>query len=236
MKSNKEKLTKEEKKALKQKKKENSNPIVKKAIIFVIVIILVMALVGVLLAVLLKKPAPEPEPVKQTISALDKYGYTLDDKDTKLYKEEFEVLKKNLESSTIDFDAYAESIAKLFIIDFYSLDNKLNKYDVGGIEFVFPDYRDTFKIKAQDTIYNYLEDNTKGNRKGTLPIVDSVTITSNEKSTYTYTPGGDKTKKKEYDSYEIKYTNTYNVSQGYDTAGVIDIIRDGDFLYIVSRK
>ena len=225
MTKNKENLTKEQK-----------NPIVKKAIIFILVIVLVMALVGVLLSILLKKPETKPEGTKQTLSALDKYGYTLDDKDTKLYKEEFEKLKTNLESSNIDFDAYAESIAKLFIIDFYSLDNKLNKYDVGGVEFVFPDYRETFKIKAQDTIYNYLEDNTKGNRKGTLPIVDSVTITSNEKSTFTYTPGGDKTKKKEYDSYEIKYTNTYNISQGYDTAGEIDIIKDGEFLYIVARK
>ncbi len=233
---NKEKLTKEEKKELKKQKKENKNPIIKKAIIFVIVIVLVMALVGVLLSVLLKKPEAQPEGVKQTLSALDKYGYTLDDKDTKLYKEEFEKLKTNLESSNVDFDAYAESIAKLFVIDFYSLDNKLNKYDVGGVEFVFPDYKETFKIKAQDTVYNYLEDNTKGNRKGTLPIVDSVTITSTEKSTYTYTPGGDKTKKKEYDSYVIKYTNTYNISQGYDTAGEIDIIKDGEFLYIVARK
>lgn len=236
MKKNKDKLTKEEKKELKKQKKENANPIVKKSIIFVIVIILVMALVGVLLAVLLKKPETKPEGTKQTLSALDKYGYTLDDKDTKLYKEDFEKLKANLESQSVDFDAYAESIAKLFVIDFYSLDNKINKYDVGGVEFVFPDYKDTFKIKAQDTVYNYLEDNTKGNRKGTLPIVDSVTITSSEKSKFIYTPGGDKTKKKEYDSYEIKYTNTYNISQGYDTEGEIDIIRDGDFLYIVSRK
>ena len=53
-------------------------------------------------------------------------------------KTEFDVLKANLESDTIDEEAYALSIAKLFIIDLYTMNNKINKYDIGGIEYVYP--------------------------------------------------------------------------------------------------
>src|SRR5574344_486522 len=53
------------------------------------------------------------------------YSYSLNNKDTDIYKSTFNELKTNLSGSK-DEQKYVEAIAKLFIIDFYTLDNKMN--------------------------------------------------------------------------------------------------------------
>ena len=70
----------------------------------------------------------------------------------------------------------------MFLTDFYTLDNKINKNDIGGVEFIYSDYQDIFIKKAKDTIYKYLENNI--NRKQKLPIVNEVKITNIEIKNY----------------------------------------------------
>jgi hypothetical protein len=238
MSKNKVKLTKEEKKKLKDEKKKNANPIVKPAIIFSIIIVIVMVLVGVALVFLFKGEETKPaEGEKKTLNSLEKYGYTLDDKDTEIYKTEFNKLKDNLESKEIDYEEYAKSIAKLFVIDLYTISNKTNKYDVGGKEFVFPDARENYELNVEDTIYRYVEDNSDGKRNQTLPTISSVEIESITTTTFKYTPDTDKNVNKEYEAYTVKYKAEYETaSSGYDTSGEITIVKDGEFLYVIEKK
>ena len=50
---------------------------------------------------------------------IPKYGYTLDRNNTVLMKENFNELKDILTSDKVDYDKYALTLAKLFIIDLY---------------------------------------------------------------------------------------------------------------------
>ena len=120
------KMDKENKES--KNKKEQSN--MGKYIIFTIVIIVVISLIGFLAYKILVVPNTEEKGnYKLNESEIKGYGIHLDDGDTKLYREEYTKLKENLESKDIDYDAYAESVAKLFIIDLYTIKNKINKYD-----------------------------------------------------------------------------------------------------------
>ena len=107
----------------------------------------------------------------QVIDSINSFEYTLDDRDTKLMKDNYQELKEVLKENPINDEKYASSIAKLFIIDLFTLDNKVNKYDVGAIEYVYPDARSNFKLNATDTIYKNVV--IKSNRKNKLPIVKS---------------------------------------------------------------
>lgn len=237
MANKKTKLTKEEKKRIKEEKKKNANPVTKKAIIFSVLIILIMTLVGVALIFLLKDDKQDtPKEEKKTLNTLEKYGYTLDDKDTELYKTEFNKLKDNLESDKIDYEEYAKSIAKLFVIDVYTISNKINKYDVGGVEFVYPDVVENFKLNVEDTIYRYVEDNSDGDRNQSLPTISAVTIDSIQTSKFTYSPDNKSKEKKEFEGYTVKYSAEYETSMGYDKSGEITIIKDNDILYIVEKN
>ena len=223
-------------KTAKQKTKKESNPLVKKSIIFAIIIVVVMTLIGCALFFLFKGDDKKPqEVVKTTLSTLDQYGYTLDDLDTELYKTEFNTLKANLESETINYEEYAESIAKLFAIDLYTISNKLNKYDVGGVEFVYPSSRDNYQLKVEDTLYRYVEDNSKGTRKQELPTVSKVSTTT-KTTKYTYKPDTDKNIKKEYQGYSVKVSIEYEKKLDYPTSIELTIINEDNKLYIAEIK
>ena len=91
--------------------------------------------------------------VKVLDSIDDGYGYSVSDRDSKYYQKEFEELKKILTASTIDEEAYATQVAKLFAIDLYSIDTKMNKYDIGGLEYFYKDKSEMYEKKGRETIY-----------------------------------------------------------------------------------
>ena len=219
-----------------KKEKKKMNPLTKKALIFGGIIVLVMVLIGLSLTFLFKgDDKPEQEVVKKTLSTLDEYGYTLDDLDTELYKTEFNTLKANLESENINYEEYASSIAKLFAIDLYTISNKLNKYDVGGVEFIYSANKDNYQLKVEDTIYRYVEDNSKGNRKQDLPTVSKVNATV-KTTKYTYKPDTDTSIKKEYEGYSAKVTLEYEKKLDYPTSLELTIIKEDNKLYIAEVK
>lgn len=156
------------------------------------------------------------------VDEIEGYGYTLDDRDSELYSEYFYELKSLLDSEDIDLDQYARYISKMFIIDFYSLDNKISKYDVGGLEFLQVDIVDNFKLKAEDTLYDYIGyiDNKQ------LPKVESIEVSSLEESFAIYNLV-------EYDSYELILSWEYSEDLGYDKTGSITLINNDGILEIV---
>ena len=179
----------------------------KKKIILIVLGILLLAGIGVGVYWFVNRDKEDEGPKNKAaiVDRIDGYDYTLDDRDTKIFKDEFQNLKTILTGDEIDYDAYAESLAKLFVIDFYTLSTKINKYDVGCLEYLKDTDTETFKSKAGDTLYKYVEDDTNHKRVQTLPEVKSIVDTdlSTEGDTYSVTIEWDYQKDLEYDNKAV---------------------------------
>lgn len=79
------------------------------------------------------------------------YGYTLKSNKSKAYKKEFANLATILNSDSVDEEAYLKSITKLFILDFYTLSDKVANTDVGGVDFIHTDAKTNF-LEKQKTL------------------------------------------------------------------------------------
>ena len=163
---------------------------------------------------------------KKELDSLELYGYTLDDYDSDLYKEYFNDLKSTLNSKEVNYEDYAKEIVKLFVSDFYTLDNKLTSSDIGGVEFIPSDMVENFKMHAGDTMYNHVKTNIYGDRVQKLPIVKSVEVTNIENITYAY-------KDKEYSAYKVSTRWEYQEDLGYKNNEIFTLIKDNNKLYIV---
>lgn len=163
---------------------------------------------------------------KKELDSLELYGYTLDDYDSDLYKEYFNDLKSTLNSDEVNYEDYAKEIVKLFVSDFYTLDNKLTSSDIGGVEFIPSDMVENFKMHAGDTMYNHVKTNIYGDRVQELPIVKKVDVTNLESITYTY-------KDKEYSGYKVSASWEYQEDLGYKNSEIFTLIKDNNKLYIV---
>lgn len=214
-----------------KKKKEMKNGT--RVTLFTVIIIVVIALIGFAAYKILvpsNNEPPKKEEQKNEVS-IDGYGITLDDFDTDLYREEYNILKDNLLGEEIDCKAYAESVAKLFIIDLYTIKNKVNKYEVGGLDFVYPEGRENYKNNVTDTIYKYVEDNTENNRKQQLPVVSSVEITKTTEKKYKI-----ESEDKSYDAYIFDLDWKYSVDLGYDKTGEVTVIKKDNKMYVVEKN
>ena len=204
-----------------------------KYLFFVIIIAAVFVGIAFASIYLLKDNKKTNQPLSNVHTnekSIDNYGINCDDNDTKLYKVEFDILKENLTSDKIDEEAYAKSVAKLFIIDLYTIKNKMNKYDIGGTEFVLPSAVSNYRLNVEDTIYKFVQDNSDGKRIQNLPTVESIEIVSTKKTTFEIKDD------KSYDAYNInlkwKYTNDY----GYDTKAQVIVIKKDDKMYVVEKN
>lgn len=214
-----------------KKKKEMSNGV--RISIFTFIIVVVISLIGFGAYKLLADSSGEDKPktLKKNEVVISGYGIYIDDSDTDLYREEFNKLRDNLEGGSINYDDYASSVAKLFVIDLYTIKNKINKYDIGGVDFVYGGALDNYKDNVTDTIYKYVEDNTNGDRTQQLPVVKSVTINNVEKSKYKI-----ESENKEYDSYKFRLSWSYSVELGYDTTGEVIVINKDNKMYVVEKN
>ena len=194
-------------------------------VILIIIIILIVLLVASLVAVKLLSKSDNKDAVK-VVDSIDEFGYTLDDRDTELMKNTYNELKNVLSADEINYEEYAKKLSELFVIDLFTMDNKVNRYDVGSTEYVYPDNVDNFKTNVEDTIYKSMENNSNGKRRQDLPEVSSITNSSVEGSTFLF--GED-----EYDSYVVSITWDYVDDLGYDDNATITLIELDNKLYVV---
>ena len=110
---------------------------------------------------------------RKQIDSIEFYGYTLSENDTDIYKTYFKELTKVLNEKPINYSDYAKTISKLFIIDLYTLDNKLGSTDIGGLEFIHKNLRENFKENEGATLYKFMDNNLNGDRTQKLPIIKS---------------------------------------------------------------
>lgn len=199
----------------------------KKVILFLCILIFVYAAGGTIYYIATREKKDD-KPIVTNKDTIKGYDYTLKSNATKLYEDEFKALKANLEGDII-YDEYAVSVAKLFVIDLYTINNKINKYDTGGASFVYPDGRDNYKLNVQDTIYKYVEDNTNGKRTQNLPEVSSVIVKDSKKDTYKI---GDNS----FEAYKINLEWSYVQDLGYDKTGEIILIKKDKNIYVVEKN
>ena len=199
--------------------------------VIIILLVIIVLLLGVLFLgdkFLGKKNVKETKIVNQ----IDKYGYNLKDNKTKKYHKMFDELKKILSAKEVDEEEYAKQITKMFIYDFYSLDDKTAKTDVGGVDFVYSEALANFLKKAEDTYYKYVESNIYGNRNQSLPTVKEIEIKDVSQEVFAY---GDKTDEKAY-IVQAEWDYTESEFSKYQTSAKLIFIHDGDKLSLVELQ
>ena len=203
---------------------------VKKKIIIAVVILLVV-IIGIVLLNLPKK-TKEKEEVVKVVNEVEKYGYELKETKSKRYKKMFEGLKEILSEEKVDEEKYVSKLPEMFIYDFYTLDDKSAKTDVGGVDFVYKEAVSNFLVNAQDTYYKYVESDLYNNRNQQLPIVDQVTIDAVTQQPYAYKTMNDD------NAYVVKTTWTYTKDEfaTYQNQAQLVFIHDGVKLSLVELK
>ena len=200
---------------------------VRRAILVVLIIILICCCAFVLKNAFTKK---EVIPEVTVESHIDDYGYVLNSNETDLYKKYFKELESVLNEEEVEEEKYVSLLTKLFIADFYNLDNKLTKKDIGGAQFVHSSIRDNFQLKAENKLYQYIESNIYNDRNQELPIVKEVESTEIEIDSYKYDDTVDK------NAYFVTATWSYEKDLGYETTKVFIFVHEDNKLSLVEME
>ncbi len=197
----------------------------------VLVLFILVAVAGFFTA---KKMLPKDKPVKEVkvVNEVDKYGYQLKDNKPKRYQTLFGELKEILKEDPVDEEKYVSKITEMFIYDFYSLNDKTAKTDVGGVDFVYSGILTNFLQNAENTYYKYVENNIYNNRKQSLPVVADININSVTKTAYAYGDQNDN------EAYAVQATWSYTDDQfaGYQRSAQLVFIHDSNKLWLVELQ
>lgn len=200
----------------------------KKIISLTVIIVIILA---IFIAYYLKNEQENKEPEKiKVVDNIEKYGYSLYENKTSLYKNKFNELKEVLNAEEINEKKYAEILSELFVIDFYDLKSKVTNTDVGGLDFILEDIKEEFTSAAEDSLYRYIESNVYGERAQELPSVSSTKILSSTNFNF------ESEKISDENAYEIEVEITYEKSLDYPTKVKITLVHNDNKLYIVEVK
>jgi ABC-type Na+ efflux pump permease subunit len=200
----------------------------KRRIIFIILLLIVIAVAALIIIKPWLKPNKQNE--VKVINKIDDYGYILEDNQTSLHKGYFDDLIEVLKNDDVEEEAYAKLVVELFISDFYNLNNKVTKNNIGGLQYVYTPAKDNMVLKAKDTLYKYIESNINGKRNQVLPIVTDVKINSIEKMEFEYT------NKTDEEAYEVEAEWTYKEDLGYQDKATFILIHEDKKLSIAELK
>lgn len=192
-------------------------------------VLAVILLIGVLLGLFYFKTRPKLQVVTVS-SEIDGYNYILESNTTRIYKKYYKELEEELKDNKIDEKNYASLISKLFVIDYYTLNNKITNKNIGGVQFIHSNLKDSFITKASNTIYKYVESNLYGTRKQKLPEVNDVEITEIKEIKY------EKDDYKDDGGYEIVVNVGYVKDYDYPEKVTLTIIHEQNKLVIVEIK
>ena len=197
-------------------------------VILVLAIILIIAGLAFLAYESFKPKATKTATVENEI---EEYGYTLKSTRNDRYKKMFQELQDILSKKKVDEEAYVEQISKMFIMDFYTLNDKLANTDVGGIDFVHADAKTNFLLISEDTVYKYVESDIYGNRDQQLPEVTEVTVEKVENIEYTI--GTDFT---DDNAYQVEVSLKYKEDMDYPTKATLIFVHEDNKLSLVEME
>lgn len=194
-------------------------------VMLIIAIILIATGLGFLAYESIKPKEVKTAKVENEIA---EYGYTLKSTRNDRYKKMFQELKDILSEDDVDEEAYLKQVSKMFIMDFYTLNDKLANTDVGGIDFVHTDAKTNFLEKSEDTVYKYVENDIYGNREQELPEVTEVTVDNIENIEYTI--GTDFT---DDNAYQVEVSLKYKEDMDYPTKATLIFVHEDNKLSLV---
>jgi len=200
--------------------------------ILIFIAILILIIIGILTYFFIterNKDKKENTPVTNVVDIIKGYDYTLEDRDSQIFKEKFNELKVTLQTGNIDYEKYASLLSELYIIDLYTISNKENKYDVGGTEFVYPEAEENYELKVRDTIYKYVEDNSNKKRIQNLPEVISIEVLEINEDNF-------KVNDKEFEGYTVKLNWNYKEDLSYDDSAAVSLVKEENKLYIIEQS
>ena len=164
------------------------------------------------------------------IDSISNYNYILHSNQSDIYKMEFKKLKEILEKPDVNTVEYEREVSKLFVIDFFTLDDKITNTDIGGLDFIHENMKSEFIKKARNTIYRNVQNNIYGDRKQELPLVKDVKITREQTIKY------EKDNIKDENAYQVELDIEYEKDLKYKSSVVLTLIHENEKIYIVEVK
>lgn len=161
------------------------------------------------------------------LNEIKEYGYVLTSGKSKEYKDLFSKLKTTLEKDPVDEEEYVSLISQMFVLDFFTLNDKIAKTDVGGVEFVIETVREDFLEKAMDSYYKYVENNLNGKRTQELPTVQTMKVEKVGQDRFDYGNATDDS------AYYVTISWDYDKGKGYQTDAELIFVHDGKKLVLV---
>lgn len=202
----------------------------KKLSIIIIITLIILLIIFIILSLLIKK---EDKPLNdgeiKKVDVIDKYGYYLEDDATSYYKSLFKELKKIINEEEVNYEEYAKIVSKLFVTDVFNLDNKITSSDIGGLQFIYPLFKDDFIHINQNGLYSSVISNVYNDRKQELPIVKEVNIDSISETKFDYND-------KEYDGYLVNVSIIYEKDLSYPTNYKLILIKENQYLYVAKGE
>ena len=192
-------------------------------VLIVLVIVLILSITGI---IIYKTFSSKPDNSAKVVDKIPEYGYTLEADQPKIYKELFKELSEVLSKDPVDEEKYAELIARMSAIDFYNLENKVSKNDIGATQFIREKNVDNFVLEASETVYKYIEQNIYGDRNQTLPEVTSSKLKSLKQEDYNYK------NVKDDKAYTVVVNLEYKKDLDYPTEVTIKLLHTGKKLEI----
>ncbi len=202
-------------------------------VLLVIIMLVLIALIGIYVYFQFFRVVTESEPPMNEVivtNTIDNYGYNLEDRDTELFKEKFEKLKNLLNTEDFEEEDYVKLVSELFIIDLFTIDNKISRYDIGGVEYMYSTAVESFKSVIDSSIYKAVENNLDNSRTQQLPVVSTIEVTDVSETTYTMPDDS------VINGYKVNLSWTYEVNLGYDSKAVLIVVPDGEKMGVIFYK
>lgn len=209
----------------------------KTKVVLILFLLIIIAVAGYFIYT--KYLSSSPTKIKK-VDSIPGYGYNLKSSHPEEYKKMFSELKEILSEEKVNKEAYAKKISQMFIYDFFSLDYKVAKTDVGGVEFVSPYVEKNFLEAAENEYYKYVESNIYGKRDQNLPRVTKPSVENIEQNTFKYTITKDKKDVEQTDTnaYKVRLKWSYTKSDfdDYQNEGVLILVNNDKKLEVVELQ
>ena len=202
----------------------------KKVVVLLVLILVLIGLVTGLVIYMKNNEKPSNPTEKKVVDKIPEYGYVLESNKTKLYQDLFKKLVDVLKEEEVNEEEYAKLISQIAVADFYNLDNKLSKNDIGGTQFIREKNVENFVLEASETVYKYVEQNLDGNRKQELPIVTSVEASNVKQTKYKYKSINDDK------AYVVTVKLGYKKDLGYPKQVIVKLLHSDKKLEIYYMK
>ena len=201
-----------------------------KLVLIILSTLVILTILVIILSLTTKKDNQEQD-IKEAkkVDVIDKYGYYLEEDATDYYKSLYKELKDITNKDEVDYEEYAKIVAKLFVTDVFNLDNKVTSSDIGGLQFIYPDFREDFIKINQTGLYSNILSNIYNDRVQELPIVNEVNIDLVKETTFNYN-------NKEYKGYLVEVNISYEKDLSYQTTYKLTIIKEDKYLYVAKGE